>query len=168
MVQLQMSSCVGWTWTKDFLCLSWLELYLFVLLITCYFHIYLLQLIKTSKIFYFHWHGKGGKLTAMVVPISLPTSILLTKARLFFFMILLILRGEIYVYINYSYLVINIENVSPPLRDMICSKVIPLSCYNLTILISTFVKKKLLLSHTYINLFTCILVCKVKINTSIF
>ena len=45
--------------------ISWLEVYLFVLLITSYFHIYFL-LIKTSKMFYFHWEGKGGIVTVMV------------------------------------------------------------------------------------------------------
>ncbi|KAL3024121.1 hypothetical protein AAZX31_04G103200 [Glycine max] len=69
----------------------------------------------------------------MVVRTPLGTSILLTKARLyFFFLILMILRGEICVHIHYY--------------KHIC-------------------KKKILLSRTYINLFTCILVCKIKINT---
>ena len=69
----------------------------------------------------------------MVVRTPLGTSILLTKARLyFFFLILMILRGEICVHIHYY--------------KHIC-------------------EKNLLLSRTYINLFTCILVCKIKINT---
>ena len=97
--------------------ISWLELDLFVLQNTSYFHIYIFLLIKTSKILYFHWDGKGGKLTAIVVTTSLPTSILLTKTRLFFFSWFCWFSGwETNVHINYSYLVINnySENVPPP------------------------------------------------------
>ena len=71
--------------------ISWLELYLFVLLITSYFHIYFL-LIKTSKMFYFHWEGKGGKLTAMVSQPLYQLQFYWQRQDYFYFLSLLIFR----------------------------------------------------------------------------
>ena len=69
--------------------ISWLELYLFVLLITSYLHIYFL-LIKTSKMFYFHWEGKAAKLTVLVTQPLYQLQFYLQKQEYFYFLSLLI------------------------------------------------------------------------------
>ena len=69
--------------------ISWLEVYMFVLLITSYIHIYFL-LINTSKMFYFHWEGKGGKLTGMVSQPLYQVQFYLQRQDYFYFLSLLI------------------------------------------------------------------------------
>ena len=69
--------------------ISWLELYLFVLLITSYLYIYFLW-IKTSKMFYFHWEGKAAKLTVLVSQPLYQLQFYLQKQEYFYFLSLLI------------------------------------------------------------------------------
>ena len=71
--------------------MSWFELYLLVLLITLCFHIYFL-LIKTTKIFYFHWEGNGRKLTVMVSQPLYQLQFYLRKQDYFYFLSLFVFR----------------------------------------------------------------------------
>ena len=59
---------------------------------TSYFHIYIFLLIKTTKIFYFHWEGEGGKLTAMVAQPLYQLQFYLQKQEYFYFLSVLIFR----------------------------------------------------------------------------
>ena len=71
--------------------ISWLELYLFVLLITSYLHIYFL-LIKTSIMFYFHLEGNAAKLTVLVTQHLYQLQFYLQKQEYFYFLSVLIFR----------------------------------------------------------------------------
>jgi len=150
-------------WTPIVICLIflycsyifWLELYLFVLLITSYFHIYFL-LRKTSIMFYFHWVGKGEKLTAMVLQPLYQLQFYLQKQDWFYFLSLF--SGlEIYVHINYSYRVINddSENAPPYWETWYAKKGFRRLIIILSILIATFVNFFNVESHIFFLTYLC-------------